>query len=375
MSTKRITMKQKVSGGYDTLLPYTNANQVGGLSAAIDTRINERGLADRVFRVHLSPRTERNPFSVNYMVEYRDGVTVHCDKYIEDILLRVGEDGWDDYHGNYYESLLLGLVADYNLYKNECYKRGDDFYEHFLDNQAMTLEEDKIYVDITPEYTLVQEQGWHDHTGYQYYYNPNDGQFYRDAEFTDFFQGVNGIKYQDLNTDNVYLCAVNKTSYRYQPAGYRLCACEWWDREGYLSDGVFYEDSALTVEMEAEEYTLYHDLYTDRVFAYVAESIIPCMIEDDLMDIGHMQLSDFRCKGDNYVQFQLFQNNTEITFTGRAYYDADQRYLDYNPDLWSMNISKEKYQLKANLVQEIGKANPDLYPSVVAVMDYVNQNS
>ena len=99
------------------------------------------------------------------------------------------------------------------------------------------------------------------------------------------------------------------------------------------------------------------------------------MIEDDLMELGRLQLTDCVCKNDNYVRFQLFDNNTEITFTGIANYNADPSHLDWQYDQWSMGIIKEKYQLKANMVQEIGKANPDLYPSVVAVMDYVQQNS
>lgn len=197
--------------------------------------------------------------------------------------------------------------------------------------------------------------------GYLY----EDGQFYQDSSHTTLIRGNKNYIYKDLS-DNTY--------YRYSPA--RFEEFSWGEgyanETGYYNErnGKFYEDSEFATEISGSEGTVYQDADSEKYYAYMDACYVECQAEDYFIESGLMQISDVSAKGTTMVVFQRLNTNSELTFTGRQLENLGELM-----DFWSMNLSRNKYEEKANKVQSIGKGSTDLYPSEAAVIAYIQANS
>lgn len=354
---KNITMKQyKGNGNYDELYPRTNSAQVDDLPEKLTINLNGRKAGDFDLRngedqsinlqtqggggdnpgaslfltktVFFTPISQRSaiwsdggdtfPYGINYV----DGIAILCSNSISDIVEAAGK---RDHDNPTQPRPMLGMVA--------LNADGDD----------------DVFIG-----------------GYLY-----NGIFYEDAQHTVELDMMSGFIYYDKTPGQ------NNACYNWQEA------C-WWelpvdfgaDVQGYYNpaDRLFYVDADFTTLMSGTEGYIYYDMATEKRYAYVA----PCLLRNSVADwffARHtvwIPASYVTGNGETgtRVKFQTLIDNDELSFMGIVH-DSTEGALD----MWSMNLSLNKYQEKANLVQEIGKDNPDLYPSVIAVKNYVQQNS
>ncbi|MBQ9434526.1 MAG: hypothetical protein IJU33_00155 [Bacteroidales bacterium] len=271
-----------------------------------------------VLPIHFSPRTEKHPIDLNYCLDYSENVVVHCDTGIGQMVDNTQTAS--DYMTVEYP--MIGIVDDYYRKRVEGYLFDGRFYEDSAHTIELFCDEENIYIDLTG--------------------GENDAPYrYISGHFEEFVWGE----------------------------GYA-------NTQGYynVSDGKFYEDSSFRTPVEEQEYSVYQDLTTGKYYAWIAECFIGCQIEAWLMEHGRLQIANMSIRGDGNlgtrVKFQYFDANNELTFNGVVMQNYDE-----NIDLWSMNLSQNKYEEKANKVQSISKSSEDAYPSSAAVIAYVQQNS
>ena len=351
MSTKKIIMKQKTASGYDVLHPLTEAAQVANLPQLLKIYLNgiqagqfnlRNGSNQNIYlstsaddydtarfltkRVLFEPVAQRSAVwaegEVAYGIDYRDGIAVHCDTPIYNI---VDITGRGDHDVPTEPRPIMGMVA------LNSFEDGNKFYG-----------------------------------GYLY-----DGVFYEDQAHTQEMFMSDGYIYYDMTSGQSNAC------YNYQSERWYELAIDFGeDIQGYFNpdDSLFYADSDFTTPMSGTEYQIYYDLATGKRYAYIAPCILRNTVADWFFSRRTITIPTCHVTGQGEVgtrvKFQVLIDNDELSFNG-IIMDSTEGLID----MWGMNLSMNKYQEKANLVQEIGKANPDLYPSVVAVMDYVNQNS
>ena len=127
--------------------------------------------------------------------------------------------------------------------------------------QALDEEEQAKYeiVNITDDFV----PGTTDHVAKGYYYN---GKFYEDGAFTKEMPGVVGFIYIDLPYDDLYVYDDSNSEFVLASGG-GSDSIVW----GYYYEGSFYEDSAHTTIITAEEGYLYVDLGSDSIYIYKSD--------------------------------------------------------------------------------------------------------
>lgn len=196
-----------------------------------------------------------------------------------------------------------------------------------------------------------------------YYY---DGAFYSNSGHTTLMSGNKKFIYIDKTAGE------NNASYRYISGHYEEFV--WGEGGGYTgyynsSNGKFYEEDTFETEMTPEENSVYQDLATEKYYAWIAAGYIRCQIEDFFVNEGRIRICDVSVKGSTQVKLQRLNTNNELTFSGLLTENLGEMI-----DLWSIGLSQNKYEYQANKVQSISKSSADLYPSVAAVMAYVQGN-
>ena len=307
--TQQITSSSKPHQYPSAAAVYSALRETGGTSYDGDFRM--------VLPIHFSPRTEKDQIDFTYCLDYSEGVVVHCDTGIGQMVDNTQTAS--DYMT--VEHPMIGIVDDYYKERVEGYLFDGRFYEDSAHTTELVCDEESIYVDLT------------------------EGE--------------------------------NNAPYRYVPGHYEEFS---WDNgytyQGYYNemDGKFYEDSSFQTLLEEHEYCAYQDLTTEKYYAWIAECFISCQIEAWFMEHGRLQIANISMRGDGgigtRVKFQYFDANNELTFNGIV-----MQNLNELMDFWSMNLSQNKYEEKANKVQSIGKGSTDLYPSEAAVIAYVQQNT
>ena len=174
-------------------------------------------------------------------------------------VLYIGETTEDYIQGGIYlydednDEWILISTADVDLTDYETSWTGT-----LAEWQALSADEQAKYeiVNITDDFV----PGTTDHVAKGYYYN---GKFYEDGAFTKEMPGVIGFIYIDLPYDDLYVYDDTDSEFVLASGG-GSDSIVW----GYYYEGSFYEDSAHTTIITAEEGYLYVDLGSDSIYIY-----------------------------------------------------------------------------------------------------------
>lgn len=338
-----------------------NAAVDGGGSGGDDTPVQESEL----LKVGIAAKTVPTVRAVNGLLCVGERVIdITVDTGIDEVMAAI-EAG----------KMVMAVVDDLTLLVVRGYLYDGKFYSDANYTNEVACDEEHIYV--TNSLVCALSTGTSEDYGY---FNTDDNLFYDDYEYHIRMNVVEGKLYRDYNAYPSYDDCIYKCTRYLRWVRERFEEISYDDNiygEPYM-EGNFNAQTGMfaNVTMYGEPYegdpvgeTPYRDVATGKTYAYVRGGFVACSIEDFLLDKGRMQITQMMTKA-NYVRFQLLDDNSELTFTGRRLENLGEMI-----DLWSMNVSKDKYEMKANKIQSIGKGSADLYPSEAAVIAYVQANS